>query len=115
MVRGGRNKGRREAIAETLAPEAVLHEAGVDAVGPEGFYPFYDRLSAAFSEIHVSIDDVMVDGDKICVRWSFSSKHTGGGLGFAATSMVVHTTGITIMRIADGMLIEGWQTGTCSA
>jgi hypothetical protein len=51
----------------------------------------------------------MGDGNKICVRWSFSGKHTGGGLGFAATGMVVHTTGITFVRVADGMLIEGWQ------
>jgi predicted ester cyclase len=103
------NKGRREAIAEMLAPAAVLHEAGIDSVGAEGFYPLFDRLSATFSEINVSVDDVMVDGDKICVRWSFSGKHTGGGLGFAATGMVVRTTGITIVRVSDGMLIEGWQ------
>jgi predicted ester cyclase len=103
------NKGRRDAIAEMLLPDAVLHEAGVDSVGPEGFYPLFDRLSAAFSEIHVVVDDIMADGDKICVRWSFSGKHTGGGLGFAASGVVVHTTGITIMRVADGMLIEGWQ------
>jgi predicted ester cyclase len=103
------NNGRRDAIAEMLSPDAVLHEAGIDSVGPEGFYPLFDRLSAAFSEINVSTDDVIVDGDKICVRWSFSGKHTGGGLGFAATGGVVHTTGITIMRVADGMLIEGWQ------
>ena len=103
------NKGRREAVAEMLLPDAVLHEAGIDSVGPVGFYPLFDRLSAAFSDIHVSTDDVIVDGDKICVRWSFSGKHTGGGLGFAATGVVVHTTGNTIMRVADGMLIEGWQ------
>ena len=60
-------------------------------------------------EIHVSTDDVIVNGDKLCVRWSFSGRHTGDGLGFAATGMVVRTTGITIMRVADGMLFEGWQ------
>ncbi len=92
-----------------LLPDAVLHEAGIDAIGPEGFYPLFDRLIATFSEIHVSVDDVMSDGDRICVRWSFSGKHNGGGLSFPATGMVVHTTGITIMRVADGMLIEGWQ------
>jgi hypothetical protein len=47
------NKGRREVIAEMLAPDAVLHEGGVDSVGPEGFYPFFDRLRAAFSELRV--------------------------------------------------------------
>lgn len=31
------NEGRREAAAELLAADAVLHEAGKDSVGPEGF------------------------------------------------------------------------------
>ena len=70
---------------------------------------FLIALSRAFSEIHIDIDDTMVDGDKICVRWSFSGKHTGDGLNISPTDMTVHTTGITIMRVAGGKLIEGWQ------
>jgi hypothetical protein len=38
------NKGRREAIAELLSPDSVLHEAGIDSKGPDGFYPLFDRL-----------------------------------------------------------------------
>jgi predicted ester cyclase len=103
------NRGRREAIVEMLSPDSVLHEAGVDAIGAEGFYPLFDRLSATFSEIHVDIDDTMADGDKICVRWSFIGKHTGDGLGIGPTGKTIRTTGITIMRVAGGKLIEGWQ------
>ena len=103
------NKGRREAIAEMLSADSVLHEAGVDAIGPDGFYPLFDRLSATFSEIHVDVNDTMADGDKICVRWSFSGKHTGGGLGVGPTGKTIHTTGITIVRVAGGKLVEGWQ------
>ena len=103
------NKGRRDAVAEMLPPDAVLHEAGIDSVGPEGFYPLFDRLNATFSEIHVDVDDTMADGDKICVRWSFSGKHTGGGLGVGPTGKTIHTTGITIMRVAGDKLVEGWQ------
>jgi len=103
------NKGRRDAIAEMLLPDAVLHEAGIDSVGPEGSFPLFDRLSATFSEIHVAIDDTMADGDKICVRWSFSGKNTGGGLGVGPTGKTIHTTGITIMRVSGDKLVEGWQ------
>jgi steroid delta-isomerase-like uncharacterized protein len=103
------NKGRREAIAEFLSPDALLHEGGADVVGPEGFYPFFDRLSTALSEIHVGVEDSIADGDKVCVRWSFTAKHTGDGLGIAATGVPIHITGITIMRIAGGKMVEGWQ------
>jgi len=47
------NKGRKETAAELLAENAVLHEAGKDSVGPEGFYEFFDRMHNAFSNIRI--------------------------------------------------------------
>jgi steroid delta-isomerase-like uncharacterized protein len=103
------NKKRREAIAEMLAPDAVLHESGSDSVGPEGFYPFFERLNAAFSEFHVAVEDTIVEGNRLCVRWVCRCKHTGDGLGMPPTQKNVQVTGISIMRIADGRMVEGWQ------
>jgi predicted ester cyclase len=103
------NQRRREAIAEMLTPDAVLHESGIDSIGPEGFYPFYDRLRATFPDLHVDVEDTIAEGDKICVRWSCTAKHTGGGLGIAPTGVTIHVTGISILRAAGGKLVEGWQ------
>ena len=103
------NEGRREAIAGMLAPGAVLHEGGSNAVGPEGFYPFYDRLRATLSEIHVHVEDTLAEGDRICVRWSCTGKHTGDGLGVPPTGKSIKVTGISILRVAGGRLVEGWQ------
>jgi steroid delta-isomerase-like uncharacterized protein len=103
------NKGRRSAIAEMLAPDSVLHEGGEDSVGPEGFYAFYDRLNAAFSEFRVTVHDTIAEGDRACFRWTCSCKHTGDALGIPATQRTVHVTGMSIMRIADGRMVEGWQ------
>src|SRR5712671_6821081 len=88
------NKQRREAIGELMAPDAVIHEAGEIVYGPEGFYPFFDRMQAAFSDLHVTVHDAIVEGDKICVRWSCTMKHTGPGLGMAASGKALGTTGI---------------------
>src|SRR5215469_13323689 len=38
------NKSRRGAIAELLAPNAVIYESGEVIRGPEGFQPFFDRM-----------------------------------------------------------------------
>jgi steroid delta-isomerase-like uncharacterized protein len=103
------NKGDRAAIAEMLSPDAVLHEGGNDSVGPEGFYAFYDRLNAAVSEFRVTVHDTIVEGDRACVRWTCECKHTGDGLGVPATGKTVHVTGISILRIAGGRMVEGWQ------
>jgi steroid delta-isomerase-like uncharacterized protein len=103
------NQGRREAIAEMLPADAVLHEGNDDCIGPEGFYPFFDRLMAAFSGFHVIIHDTIAEGDRVCVRWTCQCKHTGDALGIPATQKTVHVTGISIIRIAQGRMAEGWQ------
>jgi predicted ester cyclase len=103
------NEGRREAVVELLTPGCVLHEGSSDAVGPEGFYPFYDRLNAALSEVQATVDDTFAEGDKLCVRWSFSAKHTGEGLGIQPAGAAIHITGILLIRVADGKIAEAWQ------
>jgi predicted ester cyclase len=103
------NKGRREAIAEMLTPESIIHEGGVDTVGIEGFYPYFDRFRSAFSNIRVDVEDTIAQDDKVCVRWSFTGKHTGDGLGIAASGITLHLTGISILRVANNKLMEGWQ------
>ncbi len=103
------NKGRRAAIAEMLAPDGVVHEGKTDAVGPEGFYPFFDRLNAAFSEFRATVHDTIIEGDRACLRWSCRCKHTGDGLGMPATGKTVHATGISIIRVANGQMVECWQ------
>ena len=92
-----------------LAPDAVLHEGGTDCVGAEGFYAFFDRLNAAFSEFRVTVHDTIAEGDRACVRWTCSCRHTGDGLGIPATQKTVLVTGISILRIAEGRMVEGWQ------
>src|SRR5689334_5794582 len=103
------NKKRRGAIAEMLLPDSVIHEGDESARGPEEFYPFFDRMQSSFSDIHVTIHDEVAAGDKACVRWSCTMRHTGAGLGIEPTNKELHTTGISIVRTANGKLVEGWQ------
>jgi steroid delta-isomerase-like uncharacterized protein len=103
------NQQRREAIEEMMAPDAVLHEAGRDSVGPAAFHEFYDRLNSAFSNIRITVHDTIIDGDRACLRWEASLKHTGDGLGLPPTQKTIHVTGITIVRIANNKLVEAWQ------
>jgi len=102
------NKGRREAVAELLAPDAVIHDGGIDTAGLEGF-SFYERMRATLSDLHVNVEDTIAEGDKLCVRWSFTARHTGDGLGIAPTGKTVHVTGISIIRVGGGKMVEGWQ------
>ena len=103
------NQGRRDAIEEMLAPDGVIHEGNQDVVGPQGFYSFFDRMHAAFSDIHITIEATFAEGETVCLRWSCTLRHTGDGLGIPATGKLVKTTGISIIRLHQGKLAEGWQ------
>ncbi|HEY3840712.1 MAG TPA: ester cyclase [Bryobacteraceae bacterium] len=103
------NKGRREAIAEMTAAEAVFHDGADLMRGPEGFYPFFDRMQASFSDLRVTVEDVIAEGDRLCVRWSCAATHTGEGLGIPPSRKRCQTTGISIVKVQDGKVIEAWQ------
>jgi len=103
------NKQRRDAIAEMLAPDAPIYDGDRVSTGPEGFYPFFDRISATFSEIYVTPHAAIAEGDMVCLRWSCAMRHTGDGLGMPATNKRLEITGISILRIANGKIAAGWQ------
>lgn len=103
------NQGRREAIAEMLAPNGIVHEGATDSTGPDGFYPFFDRIRASFSDLHVTVNDCFTGNDKACVRWTCTAKHTGDGLGIPPKGAQIHVTGITVVRAERGKIVEAWQ------
>jgi steroid delta-isomerase-like uncharacterized protein len=103
------NQGQRDAIPEMLTQNAVIHDGNESVVGADGFYSFFDRMHAAFSEIHIKIESSIAEGDTVCLRWSCTMRHSGDGLGLPATGKHVSATGISIIRMAQGKMAEGWQ------
>lgn len=107
------NQGREEAIDELFAGEGIAHglldENGQELRGPEGFKPFFRKFRDAFPDIQIVIEDCISEGDKASARCTIRAKHTGGGLGVAATNNAVEFTGICIVRVQDGKIAEAWN------
>lgn len=78
------------------APIRGIEEAKAEAAG----------YRAAFSDLTISIDDQIADGDCVATRWTARGTHDGELFGVAPTGNSVSTTGITIVRIADGKIVE---------
>ena len=55
------------------------------------------------------VEDAFGAEDRVVLRWSATMTHRGDQLGMPATGKVVRITGITIARIRDGKIIEGWD------
>lgn len=107
------NKGHEEGIDEMFAADGIAHglaeESDKILRGPEGYKPFYRKFRSAFPEIEVVVDETIAEGDKVAARCTVRGKHQSDSLGFSATGKSTEFTGITIVRIADGKIVEAWN------
>ena len=107
------NKGRSDAIDEMFAADGIAHGLSDDPEkpmeGPVGFKPFHAAFRGAFPDVEVSVEDLIAEGDKVVARCSVRGKHTGDHLGVAASNVAVEFTGIAIVRIKEGKIVEAWN------
>ena len=107
------NKGRAEAIDEMFAEDGVAHglsdETGALLRGPAGFKPFFQNFRSAFPDIQIVVEDTIAEGDKVAARCTVRATHAGEGLGFAATQRPMEITGIAMVRVRDGKIVEAWN------
>ncbi len=96
------NQRCRETIDQLLAPDCVIHDAGQDIVGPDGFKRFYDTIQSTLSEVRVKPQLLISEGDYVSVRWVSSGKHKETGRNVAIT-------GMSLIRFHNGRLAEAWQ------
>jgi steroid delta-isomerase-like uncharacterized protein len=107
------NQGREETIDELLAANGIgygLGDTDVTLRGPAGFKPFVRNLRGALPDIHMTIEDILAEGDKVTVRITVEGTHQGGQLGVAPTGRRVHIEGIVVVRIVNGQIVEGWNS-----
>jgi steroid delta-isomerase-like uncharacterized protein len=105
------NGGRRETIDELFAEDGLAHGLGDEGAvsGPEEFKEFHARFRGAFPDIVVTIEDLIAEGDKVVARCTVHGKHTGDNLGFAPTHSPVEFSGIAIVKVRDGKIVEAWN------
>lgn len=106
------NEGRESTIDELLSPQGVgfgLAATETEVHGPTQFKPFARNFRDAFPDLHMEIEDMVAEGDKVAVRLCVTGTHKGGGLGFPATGRKLDITAITIIQFVNGQLVHGWN------
>jgi predicted ester cyclase len=102
------NRADYSLIDQYVSKDMIQHIPG-EGNGPEGFRATAKRYHAGFSEMNLMIQDEMADGDRVVHRWVWECTHTGVFNGLPATGKKVRFTGVTIVRVANGLMVEHWS------
>ncbi len=91
------------------APDLVDHHLppGYPA-GSAGKRMLVGELLSAFPDFRITLDDLIVAGDKVVERFTVRGTHLGEYGGIPATGKQMETHGISICRFVDGLEVEHW-------
>jgi steroid delta-isomerase-like uncharacterized protein len=106
------NNGNDSAIDELFHPEG--HARGVpqpdsDLIGPAGFKTLYHGFRQQFSNIHMDLEEILVDEHRVAVRWTATLTHSGDAPGLAATGKTVTLPGSSFAHYKDHQIYEAWN------
>lgn len=104
------NAGDIDGFGNMLADDFVEHEV-TPGLAPtkEGVMTFFRMQRAAFPDMRLDAEDVLVSGDKVVARVRITGTHQGEFMGMPATGKQVNVQLIDILRFgADGLAHEHW-------
>ena len=108
------NDKSEAAIDDMLAVDAIGYglsdPAGGDKiVGLEAFKRLHRAFVSAYPDIKVTVEDTVVEGDRVAARCTVTGTHAGDGIGVTPTNSAVEFSGMVIARVKNGKIVESWN------
>ena len=104
------NQQQIDRADELVAPDFLDHAAlPGQAPGLAGAKQKWAMYQTGIPDLHVTIEDLVAEGDKVAARRSYEGTHQGELLGIPATGKRVQIGGISIFRLAGGKITEHWE------
>lgn len=103
-------KGNMSVLKEIASADFINHSAGEGMpYGIDGMEYFFSKiLHAAFSDIEVSIEDMVADENKVATRKVISGIHSGILTDIHPTGKRISLNVIDILTIKNGRIAEHW-------
>jgi steroid delta-isomerase-like uncharacterized protein len=104
------NAGDIEGFATHLADDFVEHEQQPGlAPGKDGVIVFFRMQLAAFPDMHMDVEDVVGEGDKVVARVRYTGTNKGDFMGTPATGKSVDAQLFDMFLFGDdGRVREHW-------
>jgi len=102
------SEGKLDLVDELVVTDYIGHTPLGELYGPERVKQFFATLRDSFPNLQVTVEDQIAEGDKVATRWTARGTHEGQFQAVPATGRQMTMTGMTIFRIANARIIEGW-------
>ena len=101
--------GIASAIDAFVEPDVVIRTPlPTRAKGAQALKEVFGTLYQAFPDLHITVEDVIAEGDKVVGRNTVTGTHQGEYMGLAPTGRSITYNEIFIFRFADGRITETW-------
>jgi hypothetical protein len=98
-----------KAIDEFVEPDVLIRTPlPVEATGAQALKQVWAVLLRAFPDLHVAVEDVIAEGDKVVCRNTVTGTHQGEYMGRPPTGKSVTYNEIFIIRFVNGRVAETW-------
>jgi steroid delta-isomerase-like uncharacterized protein len=103
-------QGRDAFADEAFAPDARYHDPMLPELppGPAGARQRKAAYESALSGSAVEVHDLIADGERAAMRWTYTGRFAGAFMGRPPTGEPVSITGMHFMRVRDGRIAETW-------
>jgi len=107
LIEEGFNQGNLAVVDELVSPAAQEHQRG-SGDGIEGTKNTIKYLRSVFPDFKITIDEVVVSGDKVWARQKGGGTNLGSFAGHPPTGIKAFIDVIDVVRIEDGKIVEHW-------
>lgn len=103
------DKGNLKIADEIFSRGFIDHDPVTGQLpGLNGYKQMVMDFRNAFPNLRVKNEDVIVEGDKIVVRWTAHGTHSGQLMNIQPTNKSLILKGIDILLVENHMIVERW-------
>ncbi|MBI1245279.1 MAG: ester cyclase [Alphaproteobacteria bacterium] len=105
------NRGNLDALDEIMDPAYVNHSPGLPnpKPGAEGLKPIVAAMRQGLPDLHYTIEDMVVQPDKVAVHVRFTATHTGDLFGIKPTGKRIEVDQMQFEHIRNGKIVAHWR------
>jgi predicted SnoaL-like aldol condensation-catalyzing enzyme len=81
----------------------------LEAIGVKTLIKFFNSINGAFAEYSLDIENIVIKGEKVMVKYNVSGIQTGKLMGKAASGGLLKVIGLDVFRLDQGKVVEYWN------